>query len=395
MLRKYQLAILYSALFAVSVPITAVSQDTTAAERAAVASSGDQLWLTVAFLVAASLFAVTFFWWRSRSKKYEPNLSFENSHHYAAATTYESDDSVDADAEFEWLRKAKKPKADAKKAAAAAKKAKLKEEADLDTKLFQEKMRRMQYAQLPINSFSQLAPAKRYEPLPDADDPALMSAIEQADEEFEEDENVRELALKILAAFRTKNSVEALAQIALYDLSSNLRSKAVAALTEFDHESVFETILLACADPTREVRAAAARGLFRLSFDRAHAWKRIIASGDEFRLRQAARAALEADIVSKSFERLIHEDVKIAYESFALVSLMICAGETEEIFRTLASHRDERVRFAILHVLKVQKDPRTLDELRRLGSMHSNSKDLAEKFRDTIKSIEKAVAVQS
>lgn len=392
--RKYQLAGFCSAFFAALAPIAANSQDTTAAERAAVATSGDQLWLTLAFIIAASLFAVTFFWWRARSKKYEPNLSFENSYQNTVSQIHESEDSVDADAQFEWLRQAKKPKADAKKAAAEAKRAKLKEEAALDAKIFQEKMRKMQYAQLPINSFSQLAPAKRYEPLPDSDDPALMSAIEQADEEFEEDENVRELALRILAAFRTRNSVEALAQIALYDLSSNLRSKAVATLTEFDHESVFETILLACADPTREVRAAAARGLFRLSFDRAHAWKRIIASGDEFRLRQAARAAIEADIVSKSFERLIHEDVKIAYEAFALVSLMICAGETEELFTTLASHRDERVRFAIMHVLRVQKDPRTLDELRRLGSMHSNSKDLAEKFRETIKSIEKAVAVQ-
>lgn len=68
------------------------------------------------------------------------------------------------------------------------------------------------------------------------------------------------------------------------DLSSNLASKAVATLTDFDHESVFEAILLACADPTREVRAAAARGLFRLNFDRADAWKRIIESNDEFRI---------------------------------------------------------------------------------------------------------------
>ncbi|MEO6051318.1 MAG: hypothetical protein ABIP78_08305 [Pyrinomonadaceae bacterium] len=74
-----------------------------------------------------------------------------------------------------------------------------------------------------------------------------------------------------MTAFRTRNSVEALSQIALYDLSSNLRSKAVATLTDFDHESVFEAILLACADPTREVRAASARGVFRLNFDRADA----------------------------------------------------------------------------------------------------------------------------
>lgn len=394
--RKYHLAGFFYAFFAALTIFAAdlSALDTTAAEKQAVNSSGDQLWMSVALIVFAAFLAAGVFWWISRSKKYEPNLSFEKSQQNANAITYTSEESVDADAEFEWLRQAKRPKAAAKKAAMAAQKAKREEEANLDTKIFQEKMRRLQYSQLPINSFSQLAPAKRYEPLPDSDDPALLNAIDQANDEFEEDEAVRELAVRVLAAFRTRNSVNALSQIALYDLSSNLRSKAVNTLTQFDHESVFETILLACADPTREVRAASARGLFRLSFDRAHAWKRIIAADDEFRMIQASRAAIEADIVSKSFDRLIHEDVKIAYEAFALVSLLIRSGETEGLFEALASHRDERVRFALLHVLRVQKDPKTLGELRRLGSMHSNSKDLAERFRETIKSVEKAVAVE-
>lgn len=394
--RKYHLAGFISASFAALTILAADvnALDTTAAEKQAVTSSGDQLWMSVALIVAIVFVSAAVFWWKSRSKKYEPNLSFENSQQNTSAIAYTSEESVDADAEFEWLRQAKRPKAAAKKAAMAAQKAKREEEANLDTKIFQEKMRRLQYSQLPINSFSQLAPAKRYEPLPESDDPALLNAIEQANEEYEEDESVRELAVRVLAAFKTKNSVGALSQIALYDLSSNLRSKAVNTLTDFDHESVFETILLACADPTREVRAASARGLFRLSFDRAHAWKRILASDDEFRMIQAARAAIEADIVSKSFDRLIHEDVKIAYEAFALVSLLIRSGEAQDLFRTLASHRDERVRFALLHVLRVQKDPRTLDEIRRLASMHNNSKDLAERFSDTIKSIEKALAVE-
>jgi hypothetical protein len=394
--RKYHLAgFLSVSLAAVTQFATDLSaQDTLAAERQYVNSSLDQLWITVAFVVAICLVIAVTIWWFSRSKKYEPNLSFENSHQNTVAISYSGEESVDADAEFEWLRQAKQPKIATKKAAAAARKAKREDEATLDTKIFQEKMRRMQYSQLPINSFSQLAPAKNFEPLPVSDDPALLNAIEQANDEYEEDESVRELALRILTAFRASNSVDALSQIALYDLSSNLRSKAVNTLTEFDHESTFETILLACADPTREVRAAAARGLFRLSFDRAHAWKRIIATGDEFRMRQAARAAVEADIVEKSLTRLIHEDVKIAYEAFALVSLLIKAGETAVVFDALATHRDERVRFAMLHILRVHKDPGTIDEIRRLGSLHTNSKDLAEKFRETVKSLEKAVVVE-
>ncbi|HEY2846853.1 MAG TPA: HEAT repeat domain-containing protein, partial [Pyrinomonadaceae bacterium] len=217
------------------------------------------------------------------------------------------------------------------------------------------------------------------------------SAIEQANDEYEEDEAVRELALKILAAFRNHNAIEALTQIALYDLSANLRSKAVGSLADYGHESVFEPILLACADPTREVRAAAARGLFSLGFDRAHAWKRIIEANDVFRLTQAARAAIASDIVSRSFERLINEDTKVAYEAFALVALLIKADETKEIFDAIETHKDERVRFALLHVLKVQKDERTIEELTRIALSLNRKPEMLAKVKDTMAAIQSGV----
>ena len=97
--------------------------------------------------------------------------------------------------------------------------------------------------------------------------------------------------------------------------------------------------MLACADPTREVRAAAARGLFRLSFDRADAWKRIIDTKDDFRMSHAARAATESGIVAKSFDRLLHDEMKIAYEAFALVGLLIKAGETDQIFEAIRENK--------------------------------------------------------
>ena len=249
-------------------------------------------------------------------------------------------------------------------------------------------MRKLQYAQLPINSFSELRPASLYEPLPVSDDLAVLDAIEQVNDEYETDEAIRELALRILTAFRTRNSVEAVSQIALYDLSANLRSRAVTTLTDFDHESVFEAILLACADPTREVRAAAARGLFKLNFDRANAWKRIMETNDDFRKSHAARAALEAGIVTKSFDRLVNEDRKVAYEAFCLVSLLISSGETDAIFNAIRSHKDERVRFALLHVLKVVKDPRTVDELTKLSLDPQLTTDVADRVRATIESFE-------
>lgn len=342
----------------------------------------------VVAITIVGIAVAVFFWMKSKASNAQPRFDYET--RYRNNYNNGNYDTQGGDAARE-LRKAKKGDSKAmsnpvRKNAVPAGKAPISSELNFDTKIFQEKMRKLQYAQLPINGFDNLSPAKLYEPLPLSNDPALINAIEQANEEYEEDEAVRDLAVRILAAFRTRNSVETLAQIALYDLSSNLRSKAVSILTDFDHESVFETILLACADPTREVRAAAARGLFRLNFDRADAWKRIIETNDIFRMSHAVRAATEAGIVMKSFERLIHDDLKVAYEAFALVRLVIYTGETEELFNAIRLHKDERVRFAILHVLKTHQDGRTLGELQRLQHDPSLPTDVAERVRETVAS---------
>ena len=217
---------------------------------------------------------------------------------------------------------------------------------------------------LPVFSIRRLELARPFDDLPISSDDALMDAIEQTYDELEEDSEVRELAVRILAAFKTRNSVEALSQVALYDLLANLRSKAVTILCEVDHESVFEPILLACADPTREVRAAAARGLTKLTFDRADAWTRIAElDAEEGRMVSAARAAVESGFVDMSFDRLVHQDRKYAYEAFALMALLMKAGETEKIFNALENHRDMNVRRAVLHVIKVTKNSKTLEGL--------------------------------
>ncbi len=375
-------------------------------EKQFVDGSGDRMWYTMGFIIVASFAAAVFLWRRSKKGKDQPQYNYGSRYQdYYNNNSYDTD-GVDADKELEWLRKAKKSGSngskltfDMKKGGIARKKRGITatnsagiDEANLDTKLFQEKMRKLQYAQLPINSFSALTPSKKFEILPVSDDESLLNAIEQANEEYEEDEGVRELAVKILSAFRTQNSVDALSQIALYDLAASLRSKAVAILTDFDHESVFEPILLACADPTREVRAAAARGLFRLNFDRADAWKRILETEDEFRMRHAARAAVEAGIVQKAFERLVHDDLKIAYEAFVLVAMLIKAGETEEIFAAIHEHRDERVKYALLHVLKSVKDEKSLDQLNELRAGDQFPTDVMDRITDTIKSFEQVPA---
>lgn len=294
-------------------------------------------------------------------------------------------DHVDADKELEWLRRNKKvvgkrePKKyprNLPKTSEVLNKPVKPAMAELESEELLEKIQKFQFSQLPINSFLEIKPAKAADLLPLSNDQALMSAIEQVHDEFEEDEEVRDLAVRILAAFKTRNSVEALAQMALYDLSSSLRSKAVSILTDFDHSSVFEALLLACADPTREVRAAAARGVFRLNIDRADAWTRLMESNDEFRMTHAAKAAVEANLVR--FERLVHEDLKVAYEAFTLTALLLKTGETEQIFKALQSHTDPDVQKALLHVFRVMKEPNSLEGLYAL----LESSDLPPEIRE-------------
>jgi hypothetical protein len=397
------LSLLFGFSICISVLTLRAASQTASSSRVDAVSSDGYFWLFGLIAIALSAFGVAYLFWRKSkraievtqynygkySRNHNKNQSFELG-------------GVDAAKEMEWLRKAKKSGTSKplSKTSGYVKrpgnspmsKAPASPDLDSETKIFQEKMRKIQYAQLPINSFSELSPATLYEPLPVSDDPAVLDAIEQTNDEYEKDEAVRDLALRILNAFRTRNSVDALSQIALYDLSSNLRAKAVSVLTDFDHESVFEAILLACADPTREVRAAAARGLFKLNFDRANAWKRVVETNDEFRMSRAARAALEAGIVVKSFDRLIHEDRRVAYEAFCLVSLLIRSSETEAVFDAIRTHRDERVRFALLHVLKIARDERTIDELNRLQLDASIPTDVADRIRQTRESFEMAIS---
>lgn len=235
---------------------------------------------------------------------------------------------------------------------------------------------------LPVYTFIRLYKSNSFIQLPESHDPSLLEAIERTNEESEEDAQVRTQALKLLASFRTSNAVAAISQMALYDLSSKLRSDAVGLLAEINHESVFEPIVTACADPTREVRAAAARALFKLTFDRAQAWTRPVDSGDTARMRHVARCAIEGDLVMRSFDRLTHVDQKIAYEAFAMTALLIKSGETELIYKALAEHKDENVKLALLHVLQTIKSERTYDELSDLLTKSGLTPNVAAKVNE-------------
>ncbi len=331
--------------------------------------------------------------WKFKNKAPEQKVSRAGK---PAGNHNKRDNSLDAEKELEWLRRNQKivNKNHGKKPA----KKNLPRNFPQTSKVFNrskyggEVAEAEKEASLPIFSIGQLERARPFDPLAISNDESLISAIEQAYDEFEEDEQVRELAVRVLAAFKTRNSVESLSQLALYDLSANLRSKAVSILADFNHESVFETILAACADPTREVKAASARALFKLTFDRSDAWTRIAESNDIFRMKHAARAAIAGDLVERSFERLVHQDSKVVYEAFALVALLISAGETDDVFKAIEYHRNPNVKLALLHVIKIIKNEETLSGLYSLLEVGNLPDDIKEVVDKTIESFELVVA---
>ena len=244
------------------------------------------------------------------------------------------------------------------------------------------------FASLPISTFVRLPRANPYLQLPGSLEPSLMEAVEITSEDTNSDAAERAGALQVLSKFRTPNSIQAIAQVALYDLSSRLRANAVSVLAKIDHESVFETIVTACADPSREVRAAAARAFVQISFDRSQAWTRIIETRDPGRMRHAARSAIEGDIVARSFDRLVHTDRSAAYEAYALTALLIRSGETEPIYNALATHRDENVKLALLHVLQTIEEDSTPDQLGELMNRVDFKPDVAAKVNEVRASLQ-------
>lgn len=237
---------------------------------------------------------------------------------------------------------------------------------------------------LPIGKIGSVSSPMPVEVLEDSDDEGLLAAIDEVQDDSDADSEFRLIALRVLAGFRNRNAIDELSQLALYDLSSNLRAKAVMMLADFDHESVFEPIVLACADPSREVRAAAARALVKVTFDRADAWTRIALSEDQYTRRQIARAAVEAGIAERSFDRLTLTDAKAVEEAFALVYLLIKAGETEKLFDAIRDHRDLKTRVALLHAIKVANVAEVIPSLSSLIAAEPMGSVVADKAREAL-----------
>jgi len=205
-----------------------------------------------------------------------------------------------------------------------------------------------------------------FEDLPaGSDDPELTEILSGL---TSPDEQVRAQVVGELAAYPVQRSVDALASVALSDPDSGIRSAAVTALGSIDHESVFAPVLIALADESREVRAAAARTWTGLRFDRADAYVRVMETADTDTLRNVAQACVKTGIVAQAVDRLASEDRHQAYEAFSLFSLLARAHETQPILDTIQHHKDDEVRLCAVRVLNVAAQSDLAPTLREMVS---------------------------
>ena len=204
--------------------------------------------------------------------------------------------------------------------------------------------------------------------LPESDDEAVIQAIAQLEGA---DQPTRVSIAQQLALHRVRVSVSALTSLVLEDPEPAVRSAALTSLGSIDHESAFAAILIGLGDDSRTVRAAAARTLTSVHFDRADAYVRVMETAEFETLRSVARACVNTGIVAQATDRLASEDRRQAYEAFSIFSLLARAHETQPIINVIESHVDDEVRLTAVRVLNLAGQNVVLPELRELA-VHEN-----------------------
>ncbi|MDT7807606.1 MAG: hypothetical protein QOJ70_1419 [Acidobacteriota bacterium] len=228
-----------------------------------------------------------------------------------------------------------------------------------------------------------LVPAvERYEELPEfVEDETLSAALVRL---LSTDAESRVNAAQQLAQFQVRRAVTALASAARDDAEAAVRSVAVTSLGLVNHESVFAPVIMALADEAREVRAAAARALSRLSFDRADAYVRLVEAGDARMVRDVAHACVKAGLAAQAISRLTSEDRRQAYEAFSLLSLCVNGGEAQPIVDAVECHRDLDTRLTCIQLLGDSSDSEVCEQLRRLAGNGGVPERVRRSILDTV-----------
>jgi HEAT repeat protein len=233
-----------------------------------------------------------------------------------------------------------------------------------------------------VEEITHLEPLSAVEELPEgSDDPAFAQALVALESQ---DLEQRAQALKTLVQFPVQSSVGAITLVACNDPEAAIRSQAISGLAAINHESVFPAVLLGLSDETREVRAAAARSLSRLSFDRADAYVRVIESGNEETIQNVATACVQAGIVSQNLDRLASSDHRQAYEAFTLICLLAKGKVSEPILNAISDHPNIDVRLKAVHLLACTGEPEVFGQLRELAVRDGMREDVKTALLDAL-----------
>jgi HEAT repeat protein len=213
-----------------------------------------------------------------------------------------------------------------------------------------------------------------FEELPPGDDDEELTQSLASLEGAEE--STRISVAQLLALHPVQAAVSTLTSMVIEDAEPSVRAAAVSSLGSIDHESVFAPVIIALSDESRIVRAAAARTLTGLHFDRAEAYVRVMETAEPDMLRRVAKACVSTGIVAQGVDRLASEDRRQAYEAFSLFSLLARARETQPIVDAIENHRDEEVRLCAVRVLNMAGQSDVVPKLRELAARDSLSENV-------------------
>ena len=221
---------------------------------------------------------------------------------------------------------------------------------------------------------TRLEPAALVEDLPyHSDDEGFAPALLALGSE---DVGERLEAAKTLARCPAGPAVSALTTLARTDPEAAIRSQAITSLAAINHESVFPAVLIGMADESREVRAAAARSLTHLNFERLDAFIRVLETGDEEIQTAVAKACIKSGIVSQAIDRLANGDRRQGYETFSIISLLARAKTTEPVFEAIANHPNLDVRLATVRLLTNTGEVHVFEEFRELAMQEGLPEEL-------------------
>lgn len=235
---------------------------------------------------------------------------------------------------------------------------------------------------------TQLEPASSVEELPETtDEEGYAEMISRASSE---DVDERCEAVKGIAQYPVKSSVTTLVTLAAQDPEATVRALAVSSLAFIDHESVFPAVLIGMADDSREVRAAAARALSRLSFDRTDAYITVIQDADDETLHNVAQACIKAGIVSQNIDRLSSGDRRQAYEAFSLISLLAKAHQVGPVLDAIENHSNMTVRLSTIHLLATTGHAYLFDDLQSLATRDNIDEEVKTALLEAMYKLEQA-----